>query len=376
MNSSCMGSWVISSAAIALSAALVSAQDADPPAPTPINNYQHPAGTETAPLGTLGHIEKRGEGSVDLILLPGAGFGWSVWDSFMTRNADRYTMYAITPPGNDGTKPPAMPDNPEDFASHTWTNGLLGGIVELIDTEKLDRPIVVGHHLLGDHHALRMGLEHPELIRAVIVVAGSPTRLGRTPQDPANAQLTTTVQQQIDAVEQHWLAFYRTMTRDDWLSGAYEPLVLTMDEDRGNALYQQQIATPFPTQIRYYLEFMTTNLSNRLSEMKVPLLVVHPLADPDVAREALRQQFVAQLGNKDDAERRLQLVIDQYFGGQEAFEERVSKNELWEALRPKMDNLAVEYIPDTRIFIMDDQPEKLDELIERFVKKTSPIGAE
>ena len=371
-----MGSWVISSAAIALAAAAVSAQDADPPASAQINNYQHPAGTETAGLGTLGHVEKRGTGPVDLILLPGAGFGWSVWDAFMTRNADRYTMYAITPPGNDHTKPPQMPDKPEDFASHTWTNGLLDGIVRLIDTEKLDRPIVVGHHLLGDHHALRLGLEHPELIRAVIVVAGSPTRLGETPPDPASEQITRTDQQQIDAVEKYWLAYYRTMTRDDWLSGAYKPAVLSMDEDRGNALYQQQIATPFPTQIRYYLEFMTTNLSNRLSDLQVPLLVVHPLADPDLALEALRQRFVAQLSDEDDAEHRLQIVIDKAFGGMEAFKERVSKNELWEALRPKMSNLTVEYIPDTQIFIMDDQPDKLDELIEAFIRRISPAGIE
>ncbi|MEE8155357.1 MAG: alpha/beta hydrolase [Phycisphaerales bacterium] len=376
MNWSRTGSSVISSAAIALVTAPGPAQDTDPPAPAQINNYQHPADTETTPLGTLGHIEKRGNGPVDLILLPGAGFGWSVWETFMARNADRYTMYAITPPGNDGTKPPPMPENPENFASHTWTNGLLDGIVKLINNEKLDRPIVVGHHLLGDHHALRMGLEHPELIRSVIVVTGSPTRLGETVQDAASAQLTTTDQQQIDAVERHWLAFYKTMTRDDWLSGAYKPFVLATDEDRGAALYEQQIATPFPTQIRYYLEFMTTNLSNRLSDLQVPLLVVYPLLDPDVAREALRRQFVAQLGDEDDAERRLQIVIDKVFGGKEAFEQRVSKNELWEALRPKMSNLTVEYIPDTQIFIMDDQPDKLDELIEAFIKRISAASIE
>ena len=376
MNWSYMGSWVISSAAIALVTAAVWAQDADPPGPAQINNYQHPAGTETAELGTLGHVEKRGTGPVDLILLPGAGFGWSVWESFMARNTDRYTMYAITPAGNDGTKPPPMPDDPEDFASHTWTNGLLDGIVKLINNEKLDRPVVVGHHLLGDHHALRMGLEHPELIRSVIVVAGSPTRLGITVQDPASGQLTTTDQQQIDAVEEYWLAFYKSMTRDDWLGGAFKPVDLSMDEDRGAALYEQQIATPFPTQIRYYLEFMTTNLSNRLGDLQVPLLVVHSLVDPEAKLEALRRQFIAQLGDEDDAEHRLQIVIDQYFGGQEAFEERVSKNELWEALRPKMPNLTVEHIPDTQIFIMDDQPEKLDELIQAFIKRISAAGIE
>lgn len=376
MSWSRTGSWVISSAAIALIGAPGPARGADPPAPAPINNYQHPAGTETAELGTLGHVEKRGNGPVDLILLPGAGFGWSVWDSFMTRNADRYTMYAITPPGNDGTKPPPMPDNPEDFASHAWTNGLLDGIVKLINNEKLDRPIVVGHHLLGDHHALRMGLEHPELIGSVIVVTGSPTRLGMTVQDAASKQLTTTDQQQIDAVEKYWLAFYKTMTRDDWLSGAYKPPALATNADRGIALYQQQIATPFPTQIRYYLEFLTTNLSNRLSDLQVPLLVVHPLVDPDVALEALRRQFVSQIGDEDDAQHRLQIFIDQFFGGQEAFEEKVSKNELWEALRPKMSNLTVEYIPDTQIFIMDDQPDKLDELIEAFIKRSSAAGIE
>lgn len=367
---------LLAGGAIALVSAFAAAQETDPPAPVEINNFVHPAGTETAPLGQLGHVEKRGNGPVDVILIPGVGFGWSVWDSFMTRNTDRYTMYAITPAGMDGTKPPPIPQEIENFAAHKWNNGLLEGLVKLINAKKLDRPLVVGHHVVGDHQALRIGLEHPDLVRGIVVVSGLPAHLANPGSDPAKDILQTTEQMQIDAVINRWIPIHRTLTRESWLAGTYKPPVLCNDKDRGNALYEQGISSPFSTQIRYFLECVTTNPALRLPEIKVPLLVVHPLVDPDEELRGLRQKLAAGASDPEDIEHRVQAVIDQYYGGMEAFREKVSKNPLWEALRPSVDKLTIEYVPETRIFIMDDQPEKLDELIEVFVKRLSAAGSE
>ena len=128
-----------------------------------VNNFVHPDGTKTGPLGRLGYVQKRGHGPVPMVLVPCAAFGWSVFDEFMNRNADRYTMYAVTPPGYDGTPPPPLPTN-TDFTKRDWSDALCASIVKLIAKEQLDRPVLLGHHMMGDYYALRVALEHPARI--------------------------------------------------------------------------------------------------------------------------------------------------------------------------------------------------------------------
>ena len=248
---------------------------------------------------------------------------------------------------------------------------MIDGLVNLIKTQKLDRPLVVGHHVVGDHQALRMGLEHPDLVRGIIVVSGLPAHLANSGPNPSKDILQTTEQMQIDVVKNRWIPIHRTLTRKAWLAGTRKPPVLCNDKDRGNALYEQGISTPFSTQIRYFLECVTTNPALRLPEIKVPLLVVSPLGDPDEERQRIRQALAAEFSDPEDVERRGQAIIE-YYGGLEAFRERFSKSPLWEALRPGVNKLTIEYVPDTRFFIMDDQPDRLDELVEGFVEKTSP----
>ena len=58
----------------------------------------------------LAHVETRGEGDTHLLLVPGLLCDWTVWESFMERNAERYTMHAVTLPGFGGTEPPPEPE--------------------------------------------------------------------------------------------------------------------------------------------------------------------------------------------------------------------------------------------------------------------------
>lgn len=354
--------------------------EGESPADQPYN-YSHPPGTQTAPLGALGHVEKRGRGAMAMILLPGASFGGSVWDGFMERNADRYTMYAITPAGYGGTPPPPMPEEVENFTDPVWTNALLDGVVDLVKREGLDRPIVVGHHLMGDHYALRLGLEHPDLFRGVVVVSGAPTRImvpqQSNPSTPeaAHAALMTPVEAQRAAVEEQWIPFFRTVTRERWLQGTYKGNAFALDADRGKALYEEQIATPIPTQLRYFMEYLMTNIAPRLSSLKIPLLVVDPQRDPENIIEQAVEMQKAQAGSEEAARERVMQFIDQRYGSYEEFAKQISKNLLWEALRGDIPQFQLEYVPNSRIFIMDDQPAALDQLVAKFADGLSGKGS-
>src|SRR5262245_46589027 len=78
-----------------------------------IDRLHHPPGTVTARAG-IAHVERRGKGSVPMVLIAGAPFGARAWEGFMKRNEARYTMLAVTPAGYEGTPPPAMPEKERD----------------------------------------------------------------------------------------------------------------------------------------------------------------------------------------------------------------------------------------------------------------------
>jgi hypothetical protein len=50
---------------------------------------------KTTPLGQLGQVEKRGRGPVPVILIADVRTDWTIYQSFIDRNAERYTMYAV-----------------------------------------------------------------------------------------------------------------------------------------------------------------------------------------------------------------------------------------------------------------------------------------
>src|SRR5262245_42385307 len=64
-----------------------------------LDNLVHASGYVTSAPGTLGAVVERGKGGTDMVLVSGFGVGASAFEGFMTRNASRYRMLAITLPG-------------------------------------------------------------------------------------------------------------------------------------------------------------------------------------------------------------------------------------------------------------------------------------
>jgi len=138
-----------------------------------LNNLVDPPGYKTAKLGTLGEVVRAGTGNQGMILIPGLGFGGSIFDEFMQGFLGQYRMYAVTLPGFGGTSAPPCPGEKTSFGLQTWTNAALGAIEKLMEEEKIQNPIIVGHWLGGTQIALRLALKHPDKIKAVVLLAGS-----------------------------------------------------------------------------------------------------------------------------------------------------------------------------------------------------------
>ncbi|HBS29171.1 MAG TPA: hypothetical protein DEB06_06895 [Phycisphaerales bacterium] len=356
---------------LTLAGGAVGAEDA--PKPT-INNLRHVEGQATVPLTADIPFVKRGNGPVTLVLIPGAAFDASVWDEFMARHTERYTMYAITPPGHGGTPAYPMPEDPESFESTPWSDALVDGVVRLIRRQGLEKPIIVGHHLMGDHYAMRLALDHPDLIGGVAVVSGSPARVMFDPKNPpksAGEMFDVPREAQLERVNQQWVPFFRAVSREQFLANSYKAPALTKTSaDKGARLERAIETVPLPVQVRYYLEYLTTNLTTRFAEFAVPVSVITPRKDLESILASIGAQAER---NGQDPQKAREAMLDRMtarYGSREAAIEQITGDPHWEFLKSRSPRIVVEFIPDAAIFVMDDQPAAFDAALERLIQRS------
>jgi pimeloyl-ACP methyl ester carboxylesterase len=89
--------------------------------------------------------------------------GTWVWDAAIRQFSPTYTIYAVTLPGFDGSKPVAAPLLDKVDAS----------VMQLIEGEHLTRPVIIGHSL-GGLIAFRFAERHADKIRGIVSIDGLP----------------------------------------------------------------------------------------------------------------------------------------------------------------------------------------------------------
>lgn len=318
-----------------------------------IDNTRHPEGTVLAPPGQLGHVERRGRGPVPLILIPGAGFGWRTWEAFMARNAERYTMYAITPAGFDATAPWPQPearraDGTPDYRHRAWADAFVAAIADLVRRERIVRPVIVGHHTLGDYLSLRVALSAAVDARALVVVAGSPPAIPLpTHADPRRPGARDSLARDV-YVHESRAPFFRHITLEAWRRGTFTPSALSISEDVGSRLAREQSRVPLATQIRYFLEYLSSDLSSEYARLTMPVLLIPVPVPFERASEQFRRTLIEQTGS-DSAARRVYGVIAR-----------------WPVAHPSSARTLV--IENTGIFVMLDRPDAFDAAILEFVR--------
>ena len=108
-------------------------------------------------------VEKFGSGEPALILIPGLATGTWVWDSAIRKLSPTHRIYAVTLPGFDGTKPVVAPVLEKVDAS----------LVQLIESEHLARPVMIGHSL-GGLIAFGFAERHADMIGGIVSIDGLP----------------------------------------------------------------------------------------------------------------------------------------------------------------------------------------------------------
>jgi len=292
-----------------------------------LDNLHHAVAYTTAPLGTLGAVVRRGTGNVDVLIIPGWGFGAGTFDRFMRANDTRYRMVAVTLPGFANTPAPPMPASGVSYGDATWTRAAEEALVQLIRSEGLRKPIVLGHFVVGTQLALRLALDHPELVGGVVIVGGEPMRYLKSRRDTSGKTFLSPAQRVAGVDTMLAPRWYKTVTKRTWLANNYAAAQYAADSARAAELWEASSEVPLPVMIRYLCEYYTMDFTAEWAKLTVPVRVLVPEFTPAILSDA-KQSYV-----------------------------RTLFHDSWDMVRGASPLISIERVPDSRIFITDDRPD-------------------
>ena len=254
-------SLVLCVAAVALCTASLAAADAPP----------HATAARTIRHALTFQRHGRADAGKSVVLIPGMGCGGSVWDPTVEALKDRHAVYTVTLAGFDGV-PPVKPPLGE-----TWARG----VVDLIERERLERPLIVGHSL-GVSVAVRVATLAPERVGALVAVDGTPV-FPVPPEDHTAGQR----KRESDAIA----AAMRAVP-----AGAWEAVLRTytrpMAKERADAerLLEMCLRSDRETIIESSRELANDDLRRELSRLHaVPVTAIIAVPRPAAEGETARQ---------------------------------------------------------------------------------------
>ncbi len=300
-----------------------------------LNNLVDPPGYKTAKLGTIGGVVCVGTGVQAMILIPGLGFGGSIFGEFMEGLSDQYRMYAVTLPGFGGTSAPPCPSEKTSFGEQSWTNAALGAIEKLIEEEGIQNPIIVGHWLTGTQIALRLAMTHPDKVKAVVILAGAARMLFT---DTTYNKYVTTPEKRVASIDNYSAPrWFKTVTRETWDDNNFLPGDYAVNPVRGLRLWREAASPPLHVWVRYLCEFNAQDISVEMDKLAVPTLILEP---------GIESNF--------------------HDPGQDYMELFCHKS--WEGSTENNPKITVKTISISRACLWFDQPEEVNKAVVDFVK--------
>lgn len=121
---------------------------------------------QASPATTSFRVQVTGRGR-PMILIPGMMSSGETWTTTVARYQDRYQCHVLTLAGFAGVPPIATP----------LLATVRAELAAYIRTQRLDRPIIVGHSL-GGTLALALAADHPDLIGPLVIVDSLPFLAG------------------------------------------------------------------------------------------------------------------------------------------------------------------------------------------------------
>lgn len=285
-------------------------------AETPVNRYAATiAPVEKFASGVLA-VEKHGTKGRPLILIPGLASGAWVWQSVVRELQGDYTLYIVTLPGFDG----------RPFAPGDGIATARAGLRTLISSRRLDHPVLIGHSM-GAALGLAVAEDMPGALGGIVAIDGLPVFPGTEQMQPdqrvamaagMKAQLASADPVAFGKQQQSYMrtAGVLDMAQADLLallSGRSDPVA---------------VAT-------YVSEVLALDLRDQLATITAPILLVAPYYGQD----PMDARWTAE-----------------------------AKATYYQSLLAGAPHVQVVPVPESRHFIMFDQPQVLNDTLRSFLK--------
>lgn len=269
------------------------AQPASQNIDTALNNLVLPPGYVSCEYGDIPAYSKKGSGKKTLLLIPGMGFDASVFDDFVKANKNYYTMFVITIPGYGNTKAAPMPPAGTSYGEQSWNMGVVKGLVKLINKEKLDRPVIVGHFVQGVQIAVQLAIDHPEITGGLILVGGPAKFIAAMNGKIYDHPLDKMIQFTDKYTAPVW---FKNMKKEFYDANNFSSMIYSLDSVTGTSLREKSATVAMPIAVRYSCEYFASDVRAGFDKIKCPVLVLRPMFNEKVLESPensyLRPQFI------------------------------------------------------------------------------------
>lgn len=270
--------------------------------------------------------EKRGTpGGKPVIFLPGLGLTSQMWDRIAPDIEKSHPVFLGTYAGNGGV-PSIEPPYLDKFVE---------AVKDLVESEKLDKPIVVGH-LIGGHVALRVAGQYPTLLGGVVSM---PVLTHRPPLDQRKEEAEKVKKSYDNIPDELWEPELRLQVRSNLDDPKTVDVLVAMLVKADRKMYSGIIA-----------EMVADELETFLPKIKVPVLLITALDAPNKAEAvALRDMRM------NEFVRNVQESVRGIYAG--------------------IERCDVQTIRYARTFCMYEQPDRFLFALNRFIKKVDDPNA-
>jgi pimeloyl-ACP methyl ester carboxylesterase len=150
--------------------------------------------------------------------------------------------------------------------------------------------------------AFNLALNYPDKVGKLIIMSGTPyyyyaSQVSNGSWTDWEHENIVTPEQRGKIAEAFWAPqYFKTLLEETWDANMYPPEDYCIDPSKANEIFKQATEVPLQVMIRYFIEYMTYDLTTKCSEIKVPTLVLTPdfyglATDNDSSKSYLEYHF-------------------------------------------------------------------------------------
>lgn len=257
------------------------------------------------PAGRYLHLETAGNGTAPMLLISDLGVdGRRLYASFVQRQARAYRMQIVTLPYAGAARPLPWPER-LDYATRPWLSQIEQELLALVDRPEMKDVVVVGTSA-GGYFAARLALLRPKQVRAVLLVDSLVAMPLRSVSDPDAPAPPAERLQRLRAVSPTPQLFpvapippgdeLRRLIADpnsthptarNWMAFAVKDVALSR-----TMTFDALAGGFFVPSLEYRWEFLTTDLTEQMKSLTVPMLAmgaIHDEGSPSQSPPSLSQ---------------------------------------------------------------------------------------